>query len=340
MPTRPRKTSPARRSLVERLVLPGLRPERAEGDAERAQRFAGQLLVRLPGSAARRSVAQGPGLLADQLLRAAREQHVGSALGEDQQALRPLGVAVDRAHQLALGGERHLPHAREARCQRLRPPARPCGRRRSSAPSVGSPCTVQRRPAPAARRCWRGRRRPSARTSSSAQRARRSRRRRRVALRLRERSRCPPASTRPLAVTTSRTVISFLVNVPVLSDAMTSAEPSVSTAARCRTIAFRFAMRWTPSESTAVTTAGRPSGTAATASATPRISTSKSAEKPAHVLDQDDRRDHHDGDDDHGERRAPCPIRSSSFCSGVVSSGRLLQHARRCAPSRSASRWR
>ena len=39
-------------------------------------------------------------------------------------------------------------------------------------------------------------------------------------------------------------------------------------------------MRCTPSESTAVTTAGRPSGTAATASATPRMSTSKIAEKP------------------------------------------------------------
>ena len=42
----------------------------------------------------------------------------------------------------------------------------------------------------------------------------------------------------------------------------------------------RFAMRCTPSDSTAVTTAGRPSGTAATASATPRMSTSKIAGKP------------------------------------------------------------
>jgi hypothetical protein len=85
---------------------------------------------------------------------------------------------------------------------------------------------------------------------------------------------------RPLAVTTTRTVISFLVSVPVLSEAMTVAEPSVSTAARWRTMAFRLAMRCTPRERTAVTTAGRPSGTAATASATPRIRTSNSAEKP------------------------------------------------------------
>ena len=33
----------------------------------------------------------------------------------------------------------------------------------------------------------------------------------------------PPNITRPLAVTTSRTVISFFVSVPVLSDAMTLA---------------------------------------------------------------------------------------------------------------------
>ena len=85
---------------------------------------------------------------------------------------------------------------------------------------------------------------------------------------------------RPLAVTTTRTVISFFVSVPVLSEAITLAEPSVSTAARWRTIALRRAMRCTPIESTAVTTAGSPSGTAATASATPRISTSKMAEAP------------------------------------------------------------
>ena len=58
----------------------------------------------------------------------------------------------------------------------------------------------------------------------------------------------PSNVTRPLAVTTTRTVISFFVSVPVLSDAITLAEPSVSTAARCRTIALRLAMRCTPSD--------------------------------------------------------------------------------------------
>ena len=37
----------------------------------------------------------------------------------------------------------------------------------------------------------------------------------------------PSNATRPLAVTTTRTVISFFVSVPVLSEAITLAEPSV-----------------------------------------------------------------------------------------------------------------
>jgi hypothetical protein len=121
-------------------------------------------------------------------------------------------------------------------------------------------------------------------------------------------------------VTTTRTVISFFVSVPVLSEAITFAEPSVSTAARWRTMAFRFAIRCTPSESTVVTTAGKPSGTAATASATPKMSTSNIAEKPRTS----------------SMRRmvaiittaitttmmpSNVPTRSSSFCNGVVSVG-------------------
>ena len=130
----------------------------------------------------------------------------------------------------------------------------------------------------------------------------------------------PAKVTRPLAVTTDRTVISFLVKVPVLSEAITVADPRVSTAARWRTMAFFRAMRCTPMDSTAVTTAGRPSGTAATASATPRMSTSKSAGSPRMSSTR---------------RMVPImttamttttsprrlPTRSSSFCSGVLSCG-------------------
>ena len=61
------------------------------------------------------------------------------------------------------------------------------------------------------------------------------------------------------------------VSVPVLSVAMTVTEPSASTADRRRTTARWRAMRSTPSASATVRTAGSPSGTAATASATAKM---------------------------------------------------------------------
>ena len=60
----------------------------------------------------------------------------------------------------------------------------------------------------------------------------------------------------------------FWVSVPVLSEQMTEAEPSVSTAGRRRMMALRLTMRCTPMASTMVTMAGRPSGMAETASDT------------------------------------------------------------------------
>ena len=61
------------------------------------------------------------------------------------------------------------------------------------------------------------------------------------------------------------TVIWLRVRVPVLSEATTVVLPSVSTAGSRRTMARRRAIRCTPMASAMVTTAGRPSGTAATA---------------------------------------------------------------------------
>ena len=66
-----------------------------------------------------------------------------------------------------------------------------------------------------------------------------------------------------------RTVISFLVRVPVLSEQMTDVLPSVSTMGSRRTSALRLTIRRTPIASEIVTTAGSASGTAATASAMP-----------------------------------------------------------------------
>ena len=95
---------------------------------------------------------------------------------------------------------------------------------------------------------------------------------------------------------------------------------SVSTAARWRMMAFLLSIRRTPRDSTAVTTAGRPSGTAATASATPRMSTSKRAEKP---LTSSTRLIITIITTAMTTTISPSslPTRSSSFWSGVVSSG-------------------
>jgi hypothetical protein len=73
----------------------------------------------------------------------------------------------------------------------------------------------------------------------------------------------------PEAGITRGTVISDLVSVPVLSEAMTEAEPSVSTEDSFLTMAPCLAIRCTPSASTTDKIAGSPSGTAATASETP-----------------------------------------------------------------------
>ena len=60
----------------------------------------------------------------------------------------------------------------------------------------------------------------------------------------------------------------FVVTVPVLSLQITEVQPSVSTEDSVRTIAFCFANFRVPSARHVVTTAGRPSGIAATARAT------------------------------------------------------------------------
>jgi len=67
---------------------------------------------------------------------------------------------------------------------------------------------------------------------------------------------------------TLQTDIWLVVRVPVLSEQMIDVQPSVSTDGRLRTIAFFLAIRRVPSARHVVMTAGRPSGIAATASAT------------------------------------------------------------------------
>ena len=98
----------------------------------------------------------------------------------------------------------------------------------------------------------------------------------------------------PEAVMTRSIVISERVSVPVLSEQMTEAEPSVSTDDSFLTMALRFAMRCTPIASTTDRIAGRPSGTAATASDTPSSSTVMTSRGAADV-----------GDQQHGRRPRP-----------------------------------
>ena len=86
-----------------------------------------------------------------------------------------------------------------------------------------------------------------------------------------------------------RTVISFLVSVPVLSEQITDVLPSVSTTGRRRTSALRLTMRRTPMASEIVTTAGSASGTTATASAMPKMNMSSTG-KPAPEPEANDQR--------------------------------------------------
>ena len=67
----------------------------------------------------------------------------------------------------------------------------------------------------------------------------------------------------------SRTVIWFMVSVPVLSELIAEVEPSVSTAGSTFMIAFFFAMLTEPTDRIVVTTAGSASGIDPTARATP-----------------------------------------------------------------------
>mmetsp|Transcript_958 Transcript_958/g.3662 ORF Transcript_958/g.3662 Transcript_958/m.3662 type:complete len:321 (-) Transcript_958:905-1867(-) len=80
-----------------------------------------------------------------------------------------------------------------------------------------------------------------------------------------------PSPPKPEVVRTTTnfvTVIAFVVRVPVLSLQITEVHPRVSTEDNVRTIALRFAIFRVPNARQVVTTAGNPSGIAATARAT------------------------------------------------------------------------
>ena len=78
----------------------------------------------------------------------------------------------------------------------------------------------------------------------------------------------PVTSNSLLSTNNFLTVISFLVKVPVLSEQITVVHPSVSTEGNFLTKAFLLIILCTPKAREIVTTAGKPSGIAATAKAT------------------------------------------------------------------------
>ncbi len=94
-------------------------------------------------------------------------------------------------------------------------------------------------------------------------------------------------------------VIRFSVSVPVLSLQMTVTAPSVSTAVSLRMSALRRSMRRAPSASAMVTTAGSPSGTAATARLTAVTKTS------VRLLAAGDTEDGQRGDQHERQHRQP-----------------------------------
>ena len=109
---------------LDRLVLRGLlvRPA-AAGRRRRASAARGRRAARRSARISlRRRVRQRPHLAADPLLGAAGEQHVRCALGDDGEPELASCVGLERAHQLALGGERHLADALEPRAARLGQP--------------------------------------------------------------------------------------------------------------------------------------------------------------------------------------------------------------------------
>ncbi len=121
---RPRRVDDPDQPEVDELALDRLvfrqrlvRRQRPVGDRQRSQSEVGEAVDRredlVPPRLGKRSHAP-----ADALLGAAREQHVGRALGDDGDAELALVVGVHRAHQLPLGAERHLADALEPRAAR------------------------------------------------------------------------------------------------------------------------------------------------------------------------------------------------------------------------------
>ena len=128
--------------------------------------------------------------------------------------------------------------------------------------------------------------------------------------------------TSPAGVHIAVTVILFCVSVPVLSEQIYVAAPSVSTAGSRLMTALLFAIFCTPSERTTVTTAGRPSGIAATARLTESMN-ALSMPMPRRML-----KTNISAQMASAPMPSALPIFASFICRGVVGSSSSLS---RCA---------
>ena len=83
------------------VVFKRVRGQFARGDAQRAQRLAGEFFAQLQ-DVRPPLVGQRFLLFTHEFPRTASDQHTWRAFGENEQALLPLGIRVNRRHQLAL----------------------------------------------------------------------------------------------------------------------------------------------------------------------------------------------------------------------------------------------
>ncbi len=88
----------------------------AIGDAERAQRFAGQHLDGNEQLCAA-FLTQGDDLISNPLVRTARQQNIGGAFGDNCHCLGVVDVGLHGAHKLAIGGKGDFVDALKAAIQ-------------------------------------------------------------------------------------------------------------------------------------------------------------------------------------------------------------------------------
>ena len=144
MPIRPRKTRSCSTRSSNAVALERVLRQRAEGDARACAAPRRPAPRWSPGSPRGAPRVRGRRLLAHQLVRAAREQDVRRALGEDEQTLLPLGVACGPCSSACARRRTAPPPTRAKRASSASASSPALRAATISAPSVGSPCTVQR----------------------------------------------------------------------------------------------------------------------------------------------------------------------------------------------------